>query len=455
MSGQPIAIHRAPVVSADDALAHVARLRAGLAAARKRPVARTMEILHEASVRLADRQARAPLADHLAYVIHHGTDLIQEEMEIIAALLTKSSLRDSVRAELGEYHGLDDWDRVGQILLRRQAHGILLHNLAGNALIVSPHSLALGLLTKHVNLVKASSDEPWFAASFAALLYEIEPELRNELIVCSWPGEDKAIYDAIIPEIDAVLHWGGEESRRSIAHLAAEYDVSLISHGPKLSFGILQTVLSADLHFVAKNLARDIVLWEQRACASPRFIAVLPGAGVGADDIAQALALALACAEQRWAAGASDRGRGARQAARRQRYMIELELDGLGRVLEAGRASTVIHTRVFPPAHAIDDALDRLIWVVELPSAGELLRCLDAMGSNISRLFQVAVHHGVDDSILDAIAARGMARMEHPGRSSQPAPGASHDGFHDLALLTTLHTRSAAAIHAPSDRRET
>lgn len=454
MNVRPAALHPPPRADAAAAIALAGRLREGLAAARARPLARTVAILDEASARLADRATRDPMAQHLAPLVGHDVALIHEELDVVAAMLARPNLERMVKAELGEAHGLDAWDRNGDVLVRRQPRGVVLHNLAGNALIVAPNSIALGLLTKSVNLIKASSDEPRFAAAFAALLIDVEPRLRDELTVCTWPGGDVEVYRALMPHVDAVLHWGGEESRASIATLTAPHDVALVAHGPKLSFGLVQGLRPQELPTVADGLARDVVLWEQRACASPRFVAVLPGQGTTAEDVARALAGALAQAERMWPSPRGDSGRAARHAALRQRYAIELELEGRGKVLEAGSGVTVILADRLPSAPGIDHAVDRLVWVADLQSAEALLRGLDAMGPQLPRLLQVLVQHGADGDLLDAMAARGVARIEAPGRSSTPSPGASHDGLHDLAALTRLVTRSQPRNTGPASPME-
>lgn len=367
---------------------------------------------------------------------------MEREIDLVSGMLRREYLSAMLERELGNAHLLDEWVEIPGLQLRRHPRGLVLHNLAGNALIVTPLSISFGLLTKNCNLVKVPSDEPFFAATFARILFSIAPELTEEFSVLQWDGHDEAVYANLFPYLDGVVHWGGEESHRAIAHLAAEHDVALISHGPKISFGFLDGPTPAEIPDLAAALAQDVVLWEQRACASLRFVLVGPSAdGSSAAAVAEALAAALADAERRWPPGNTEIGKAASVACLRQRYSLHLGLSGKGRVLGPnGSGWTVVLSDDLPDSAAINHCMDRFVWVSPVTRSDDVLAYLERGGRQLLRLLQVMVYHGRDQAFIDAATRLGVARVSNPGETSFPAPGASHDGGYNLTELTTIHS---------------
>ncbi|WP_169306726.1 acyl-CoA reductase [Cohnella pontilimi] len=430
-------------IGCDDAVAAAERLRPGITAARARPVAYYLNLLDEVGKLWSNPGYRAPIVPMLAASTGHSPELVEYEIDTLSRLLTRDYLASMVEQELGSINILDSWIQAPGLRLRRQSRGLLLHNLAGNALIVAPLSLAYGLITKNVNLVKIPTDEPIFAAAFAQSILSVSPELADELAVLQWSGSDQSVYRALFPLLDGVIHWGGEQSQRSIAHLAAEHDVPLLAHGPKFSFTYLDGPLPCDLADLAEGIASDLVLWEQKACSSPRFILVRADTGYSdAEAIAEALALSLQKATVRWPVTPSDVGRGVRVAAHRHQYELQLGLSGQGKVLASADSQswTVVLSKILPDHAAINASTDRFVFVCPVASNEEVLAYLSSFGRHQRRLFQVMAYEGNDSDFLDTATQLGVARISRIGEMSCPAPGASHDGGYNLTALTTLHS---------------
>lgn len=428
--------------SVDQVVQEAERLARGMESARRRPVERTIAILAAAAERLRGAELRRSLVPRLAETTRESAELVEAELDLVCGLLQPEYLRALVERELGDARMLDGWVHQPEVSIRRHPRGLVLHNLSGNALIVAPLSIANGLLTKNVNLVKASSEEPVFASAFAEVLFEVAPELRAEVSVLQWSGSDQTIYEALFPALDAAVHWGGEESHRAMARLAAEHEVALLSHGPKISFAYLDGASAGELPAIAAGLARDVVLWEQRACASARFVFVHEGAGgANASAVAESLAAALSEVSRQWPVSADDAGRAARVAALRQRYKLQLGMRRTGRVYaSAGSEWTVILSESPPDADAINQCMDRVIWVSPVGGDEAVLEFLARGGRPLRRLLQVMAYHGHSEALVDAVTRLGVARIARPGEMSLPSPGASHDGGYNLVALTTIHS---------------
>ncbi len=201
------------------------------------------------------------------------------ELELDSALLmyNKKYVETQLNEELGGKKILDSWVPAGKIRLHAQPQGLVFHNMAGNAFILSMGSLYMGIIAKSVNIVKLAREEPYFGVKFAESIAEVDKKLGKELAVLYWSGSRSEIFDSLFNSgyVDCVMAWGGLQSIEDIRRRAYRFGVKIIDHGPKLSFGIIsdEMMQKPDLmQNVARKIATDVVLFNQKACMSPRVI---------------------------------------------------------------------------------------------------------------------------------------------------------------------------------------
>jgi phenylacetate-coenzyme A ligase PaaK-like adenylate-forming protein len=154
--------------------------------------------------------------------------------------------------------------------------GSICHIAAGNIFLGSVGSLIQGIITKNVNILKISSQDTLFPSLFIEALEQADPErqILSHQCITYWKQDNHDIEKLVKASCDGILLFGGEESvLRYKNGLSAKAET--LAFGPKLSFGlVLQGQSEEYLRAAATGFARDIVLWEQRACTSCQNIFV-------------------------------------------------------------------------------------------------------------------------------------------------------------------------------------
>lgn len=229
-------------------------------------------------------------------------ETIRMSLSLLPELCSRENLLARIRAEFGNEAILDRFvAREGfDGELRFFPYGILLHVTAGNVFLGAIDSILLGLVTKNVSIVKLSKTGRAFAGLFAKTLLEADPKriLASKLTLVYWPGGDDAVEQVFckgvegVNGVDAVLAFGGSEMIEAYRkNLPVE--TPLLAHGPKLS---LQVVRKSALEMtsiteIASRSARDVIYWDQAACASPQNLFLEDG--IDPKAFVQALADAL------------------------------------------------------------------------------------------------------------------------------------------------------------------
>ncbi|MFX1294145.1 MAG: acyl-CoA reductase [Promethearchaeota archaeon] len=224
-------------------------------------------------------EIRKEAEEILSIVTGQSKRLIKFELNEVIKLFEKENLLKFLGSQIDNIDYLDQWIKKGDIFLHAQPKGSILHNLAGNAFVLGPISLLYGIITKNVNLAKIASTEPYFVVRFIQSIYDVDKKFARELAVIYWKGGHKDIYKFLFDEelIDGVIAWGGYKSISNLKKLSAHYGVKFIEHGPKFSFSIITSDFLGNtklLEKASKEIAKDIVIWNQYACTSPRIIFV-------------------------------------------------------------------------------------------------------------------------------------------------------------------------------------
>ncbi len=270
-----------PVISSREIKLAVIYLNKYKKQAHDRPILETIEILHQLHDIWTNPnfEFKKEAEEVLSLVTGQSKALINFELEHVLELFQKDHLIGFLSEQFGDINSLDDWVVKNDVLLHAQPRGLILHSLAGNAFVIGPISILFGILTKNLNLIKLASGEPYFAVRFVQTIYDIDRNLARELAVMYWRGREKNIYQFLFNEelIDVVIAWGGLESVRQLKKLSAYYGVKFIEHGPKFSFSIItEDFLNKReyLTLVAREIAKDVSIWNQYACCSPRIVFV-------------------------------------------------------------------------------------------------------------------------------------------------------------------------------------
>jgi hypothetical protein len=123
-----------------------------------------------------------------------------------------------------------------------------------------------GLLAGARVTVKLPADGEPFLEAFVAELRRRDEGVGSRLQLAAWRGGSTG-GDRVIDEADLLVVLGRDET---VARLSARRPGRVIGLGTGLSFALVEE--GAPLRDAARLLARDVALWEQAGCLSPRGV---------------------------------------------------------------------------------------------------------------------------------------------------------------------------------------
>lgn len=178
-------------------------------------------------------------------------------------------LRHRLRTELGDNWGqpqdltpLGGQGRVREELLPL---GVLLHIAAGNVDGLPAFSVAEGLLTGNINLLKLPEDEGGATLRLLSELISLEPRLAEYIYVFDYSSKDVRSISKLVAAADAVVVWGGDGAVTALRKMTPP-ETRLIEWGHKLSFAYVTPSGATDAALAA--LARNICHTDQLLCSS-------------------------------------------------------------------------------------------------------------------------------------------------------------------------------------------
>ena len=299
--------------------------------------------------------------------------------------------------------------------------GVLLHIAAGNADGLPAFSVAEGLVTGNVNILKLPQADNGLSLEIFRALLEIEPRLADYLYVFDTPSSDLAAIKKMADLSDGIVVWGGETAVAAVRRFAHP-GARLIEWGHRLSFAYLSgSRPEAEL----EALAEHIVSTRQLLCSSCQVIYL---------DTERQQELPAFC-ERFWPILK------ARAEAHRPRTIgavAELSLrsytDRLEAVLDGGTPK--------PWSSPLCSLLPRQDRELELsPMFGNVLvkalprsEILPVLRRAKPYLQTVGLGcpEQEREALISCFVRAGVTRITHPGTMSDSIPGEAHDGSYPL-----------------------
>lgn len=420
-----------PVLTKESALNKMAQLRHNLKAVHDIPLRDTIALLDKCAKLWLNRSFSGQHIEVLSRITNQSKELVGAELDSTIEMLLRENIEKTVRCELGSLSILDDWIPAEYGEVRREPRGVVFHNISGNALIVITVSIAMGLLSKNCNLVKVSKDEPYFANAFFKSLCSIDSTVKDRLSVNYFDSSDSEIYEAIIGASDCVLHWGGVESEKIISLLCSKHHVKLVSHGPKISFEVIDNIQESPEQTTDK-IAFDIMAWEQKACLSPRILFINKELDV--EDFAQSLASSLQRLTKRFPKEYSTAWNAIKTIQDRQFCIEKYGLTSGVKAYSSYNADyTVLLLNKTADREDINRCFYRFIFVCPYNDPHEVE---DWIRANIRPYLQTMGYMGNSKYFISDMASMGVTAITKPGEMSLHRPGTSHDGYSNLTELT-------------------
>jgi acyl-CoA reductase-like NAD-dependent aldehyde dehydrogenase len=295
--------------------------------------------------------------------------------------------------------------------------------LASNlpALAVQPLLPALAL--RRPVLLKSSSAEPLFAPAFIAALTVREPRLAGGIAAVTWPGGDADLEAPVLAAAGTVVAYGDAAALADLGRRTA--GKRFLGYGPKMSLAAVEPGAGdVSPEALAKGLARDVALFDQRGCLSVVAVYVA-GEIEAAARFARQLEAALADLAVRWPPGpAAPAAVGAVQQER-----LEAELRGLPRSALPPAAGTVL----LEPEPAL--RLSPGLRTVRVHPLTDLDRLPEILAPWRGWLQGAALAGPAAWRLAPRLAELGISRCAAPGDLQSPDASWHNGGVDPLAAL--------------------
>jgi acyl-CoA reductase LuxC len=260
---------------------------------------------------LAARAARE-LAAHR----QQSEDMLRFGLERILEAHSRSAMAiwlAEARVEAGRSLALQSPKKPVPDLGSLRGPGVIAQVLPGNVPALAMTAAMEALLARSAVVLKPAEEDPITAALFKESLDQAAPELGSAVAVERWAGGDEHAEGEVFAAVDYVIASGGTKMVQSLTkRLSKPHTI----YGPRISIGVVgMGWLNAPTAWWGE-MAREIVLWDQRGCLSPRVLFV---AG-DSERFARHLAQALETWQARWPAGPPSLGDGGDVVAFRAPY---------------------------------------------------------------------------------------------------------------------------------------
>lgn len=182
-------------------------------------------------------------------------------------MLSRGFLEYKLKMELGSpERGSAPGKSIGT---RVMPLGVIFHIAAGNMDGLPAFSLAEGLLTGNVNILKLPQADNGLSVEIIAKLTEYEPSLADFIYVFDTPSSDVHAMRKMAALSDGIAVWGGDEAVSAVRALAP-VGVKLIEWGHKLSFAYISGYSDKERELAA--LAGHIASTKGLLCSSCQVI---------------------------------------------------------------------------------------------------------------------------------------------------------------------------------------
>lgn len=215
-----------------------------------------------------------------AEIAELNIDGIEKYIHTIVMSLRRENIEYKINTELGENYFEPQITNppFGQkkLTVRPMPLGTLLHIAAGNIDGLPAFSVAEGLLTGNVNILKLPQADNGLSIKIIMKLIEIEPETADFIHVFDTPSSDVLAIKRMAELSDGIVVWGGDMAVSAVRQFAPP-GCKLIEWGHKLGFAYISDYEDKDAELEA--LAEHILSTKQLLCSSCQTIFINTDSG--------------------------------------------------------------------------------------------------------------------------------------------------------------------------------
>jgi hypothetical protein len=274
----------------------IEEIRKGAGEIQDWPTAAILDLLAEFSELITDRS----LDLHRRYS--------DSGLGYIAGWCRRSNLQSILQSAFHSSKVLDDFTTLGRREDREYRAlpiGLVAHWMAGNVPTLGFLSMVQGVLTKNANLIKIASNQDDMLSSLLHILGKTGTgrqysgrKLVQSIAVTRYDRTETEPGRAISESANTRVFWGSDETVKLLRRMPTIVDCRDLVFGNKTSFmAVDKHILEKnDLEALARRVASDVSLFEQKACASPHTLFLETKDDRILDSVAEALYKAMSSA---------------------------------------------------------------------------------------------------------------------------------------------------------------
>jgi hypothetical protein len=425
-------------VTSDEIAENFARLRDAGERLKRRPIGEVLDVLGTVLEHWRDPNSvwRRDLEDRLPAVTGFTAPMIGEGLNRALGDWTSDALRELAIRELGP---IDPPDAASDRRISGFDTTAVL--LAGSIPMPSLLALIAPLAVRSPVLAKAASRDPLTPHLVAQSIAEADAELGRCIRVVDFAAANEDCTRALLTA-DCICATGSDATIATVQSQVRP-PRRLVVDGHRLSIAAVVPPESAERRIeLAERLAVDIALWDQLGCLSPIAVFAVDPEPAHAAALAEAIAAALANAEQNWPRGSIDAST-AHEIAQ-QRAEAELRR-AAGRAVEIHASDATAWTVIVEDGPEPRPApLHRFIRIVPVPDSRRLLEAIHPFAAHLAA---VAIEGFGEETagLAHALANLGASRVCAPGSLQSPPLDWRHAGRGVLAPLARFSDIEAIA----------
>lgn len=175
--------------------------------------------------------------------------------EQVVRMMSRDYMEFKLRTELGDTDTFISSPPAGAKRLRISYAplGVLLHIAAGNADGLPAYTLAEGLLTGNINILKLPRADNGLSVAIIGELCAIEPRLADYIYVFDTPSTDIPAIMKMADLADGIVTWGSDAAITAVRRFAST-GTRLIEWGHKLSFAYVSGYTEDELRALAEHI---------------------------------------------------------------------------------------------------------------------------------------------------------------------------------------------------------
>ena len=379
--------------------------------------------------------------------IGFSPEMVNAGIEVMVDLLKKQNLLTRLNCDLGSASFLKQWtlDKEFKGYIKAQPLGVVAHISAGNVFVGGVDSLIQGIVTKNINIMKMSTVDPIFPVLFAKSLKENDKNgiISKSMALLRWKGGDDSVETPLKNLCNGIVVYGGADTVRAYRKNLGLH-TKLIEYGPKYSFVIVDKneLKKRGIDEVARNIARDVTMWEQSACSSPHVVYV--NDEKTAYDLMYKIGEMLEYWSNIYPNGEISDDEATEITKVRELAKAEKAMGKCDYLFSEGVKWSVILQKTL---EFQTSCLNRTVIIKPAPSIKKIIEAVRGMGEYIQTV-ALALSDEDAKKIAASLADIGADRFVEPGRMAVRKHGTPHDGTRGLAELVRWVSLARDSVEA-------